>query len=187
MAFVSDVIMVANFWLRSGNTSSSEGFVAFLEDTFQKLKNKTIGLLRLDSGFYSKEIFNYLEQKEKPIHYVVAVKFYEPVQRMIAPIHTWLTIDDGIEISETQYQGHLWEKPRRIVFVRQRIKLRPKAVGKTLKLFKDEEFYRQYRYSAYATNLMLPAIEIWRLYRGRGDVENRIKNSNMTLDLIALI
>jgi len=175
MAFVSDVKMVANFWLRSGNTSSSEGFVAFLEDTFQKLKNKTIGLLRLDSGFYSKEIFDYLEQKEKPINYVVAVKFYEPIQRMIASIHTWLTIDDGIEISETQYQGHLWEKPRRIVFVRQRIKLRPKAVGRTLKLFKDEEFYRQYRYSAYVTNLTLPAVEIWRLYRGRGDAENRIK------------
>jgi len=175
MAFVSDVKMVANFWLRSGNTSSGEGFVAFLEDTFQKLKNKTIGLLRLDSGFYCKEILDYIEQKEKPINYVVAVKFYEPIQRMIAGINTWLTVDDGIEISETLYQSPLWEKPRRIVFVRQRIKERPKAAGKTLKLFKDEDFYRQYRYSAYVTNMTLPAVEIWRLYRGRGDAENRIK------------
>jgi hypothetical protein len=175
MAFVSDVKMVANFWLRSGNTSSGEGFVAFLEDTFQKLKNKTIGLLRLDSGFYCKEILDYLEQRGKPINYIVAVKFYEPIQRMIAGINTWLTIDEGIEVSETQYQSHLWEKPRRIVYVRQRIKERPKASGRTLKLFKDEEFYRQYRYSAYVTNLTLPSVEIWRLYRGRGDAENRIK------------
>ena len=165
MAFVSDVKMVANYWLRSGNTSSSEGFVAFLEDTFQKLKNKTIGLLRLDSGFYSREIFDYLEQKEKPINYVIAVKFYEPIQRMIAGIHTWLTIDDGIEISETQYQGHLWEKPRRIVFVRQRIN----------PIFAIDLAEMKYRYSAYVTNLTLPAVEIWRLYRGRGDAENRIK------------
>jgi hypothetical protein len=175
MAFISDVKMVANFWLRSGNTSSSEGFVAFLEDTFQKLKNKTIGLLRLDSGFYCKEVLDYIEQREKPINYIVAVKFYEPVQRMIASEQKWLPVDDGIEISESLYQSPAWEKPRRVVMVRQRIKQRPKAAGRTLKLFKDEEFYRQYRYSAYVTNITLPAVEIWRLYRARGDAENRIK------------
>lgn len=175
MAFIADVKMVANFWLRSGNASSSEGFVAFLEDTFQKLKNKTVSLVRLDSGFYSKEIMDYLEQKEKPINYVIAVKFYEPIQRMIAGVNTWLAVDEGIEISETNYQSQKWDKPRRIVLVRQRIKQRPKAAGRTLKLFKDEEYYRQYRYSAYVTNLTLPAIEVWRLYRGRGDAENRIK------------
>ncbi len=175
MAFISDVKMVANFWLRSGNTSSGEGFVAFLEDTFQKLKNKTVGLVRLDSGFYSKEILDYLEQKEKPINYVIAVKFYEPIQKMIAGINNWLVIDEGIEISESKYQSANWDNSRRIVLVRQRIKERPKAGGRILKLFKDEEYYRQYRYSAYVTNLTLPAVEIWRLYRGRGDAENRIK------------
>jgi hypothetical protein len=175
MAFISDVKMVANFWLRSGNTSSGEGFVAFLEDTFEKLKNKTVGLVRLDSGFYSKEILDYLEQKEKPINYVIAVKFYEPIQKMIARVNSWLVVDQGIEISETTYQSQQWDKPRRIVLVRQRIKDRPKATGRSLKLFKDEEYYRQYRYSAYITNLTLPAVEIWRLYRGRGDAENRIK------------
>jgi len=175
MAFVSDVKMVANFWLRSGNTSSSEGFVAFLEDTFQKLKNKTVGLVRLDSGFYSKEIVEYLEQKDKPINYVIAVKFYEPIQKMIAGVSNWLVIDEGIEISETNYKSEKWDKPRRIVIVRQRIKERPKACGRTLKLFKDEECFRQYRYSAYITNLTLPSMEVWRLYRGRGDAENRIK------------
>lgn len=175
MAFIADVKMVANFWLRSGNSSSSEGFVAFLEDTFQKLKNKTVSLVRLDSGFYSKEIMDYLEQKEKPVNYVIAVKFYEPIQRMIAGVSAWLAVDEGIEISETNYQSQKWGKPRRIVLVRQRIKQRPKATGRALKLFKDEEYYRQYRYSAYVTNLTLPAIEVWRLYRGRGDAENRIK------------
>jgi hypothetical protein len=175
MAFIADVKMVANFWLRSGNASASEGFVAFLEDTFQKLKNKTVSLVRLDSGFYSQEIMDYLEQKENPVNYVIAVKFYEPIQRMIARVNTWLAVDEGIEISETNYQSQKWDKPRRIILIRQRIKQRPKATGRTLKLFKDEEYYRQYRYSAYVTNLNLSAIEVWRLYRGRGDAENRIK------------
>lgn len=49
------------------------------------------------------------------------------------------------------------------------------ATGKQLSLFSEEEIYRKYRYSAYVTNMKLPAPEVWRLYRGRGDAENRIK------------
>lgn len=175
MAFVSDIKMVANLWLRRGDTSSAEGFVAFLEDTFEKLKNKNIGLLRLDSGFYSKEVFDYLEQREQPINYITAARFYEPIQRILANNQAWITVDEGIEISEVQYQSPLWNKSRRMVIVRQKVKCRPKAAGKTLKLFQDEDYYRQYRYSAYITNLTLSAVEVWRLYRGRGDAENRIK------------
>lgn len=175
IAFVADVKLVANLWLRSGNTSSSEGFIPFLEDTFQKLKNKNISLLRLDSGFYDKDVFQYLEQKEKPINYIVAARFYEPIQKIIANKQAWLMIDEGIEISEFQYQSPLWEKPRRMIVVRQRIKERPKAAGKMLRLFADEEYFRQYRYSAYITNLTLSPADVWRLYRGRGDAENRIK------------
>ncbi len=44
-----------------------------------------------------------------------------------------------------------------------------------LKLFQDEDYYRQYRYLAYITNLTLSAADVWRLYRGCGDAENRIK------------
>jgi hypothetical protein len=94
---------------------------------------------------------------------------------MLAREQGWLTLDDGVEISEMQYHCPSWKKKRRIVMVRQQIKKRPKAAGKTLKLFDDEQYYRQYRYSAYVTNLTLSASEVWRLYRGRGDAENRIK------------
>jgi len=175
IAFISDVKLVANMWLRSGNTSSSEGFIAFLEDTFEKLKSKTISLLRLDSGFYSKAIFDYIESKEKPINYIVAVRFYEPIQRMISLNQNWMTLDEGIEIYDTKYQAVDWDKSRRMIVVRQKIKTRPKSTGKMLKLFEDEAYYRQYRYSAYVTNLTLSAADVWRLYRGRGDAENRIK------------
>lgn len=175
IAFVSDVKMVANLWLRSGNTSSAEGFVPFLEDTLEKLRNKNISLLRLDSGFYSKEVFEYLEKRNTPINYIVAARFYEPIQVMLARNQAWMQIDEGIEISELSYQSPLWEKSRRMIVVRQKIEHRPKAAGKMLRLFEDEAYYRQYRYSAYISNLTLSAADIWRLYRGRGDAENRIK------------
>ncbi|MCW0484770.1 hypothetical protein [Gaoshiqia sediminis] len=56
MAFVADLKLVANFWLRSGNSSASDNFVSFLADTFDKLHGNTISLLRLDSGFHTVDI-----------------------------------------------------------------------------------------------------------------------------------
>lgn len=173
IAFIADVKLVANMWLRSGDASSANNFLSFLEDTLSKLKNKTIGLIRLDSGFFRSDILNYLE--EKVMNYLVAVKFTHPIQRLIHSSTNWVILDTGIEICEQVYQGQSWHKERRIVIVRQRLNDRPKAPGKQLKLFDEEEIYKNYRYSAYVTNLTLPAAEIWRLYRGRGDAENRIK------------
>jgi hypothetical protein len=46
--------------------------------------------------------------------------------------------------------------------------------GKSLSLFKDDEDFLGWRYAAMTTDLGLAAIEIWRLYRGRADCENRI-------------
>ncbi len=160
-------------WLRSGDTSSANNFPGFLEDTLSKLKNKTVSLIRLDSGFFQANILDYLE--EKIMDYVVAVKFTSPIQKLIAKNNNWILLDTGIEICEQLYQSDSWQKPRRIVMVRQRIKDRPQAVGKQLRLFAEEEIYRNYRYSAYVTNLKFAPAEIWRLYRGRGDAENRIK------------
>jgi hypothetical protein len=173
IAFIADVKLVANMWLRSGDTSSSSNFLSFLEDTLAKLKNKTIGLIRLDSGFCSHGILEYLEQR--CIDYIVAAKFYQPVQQIISQQQAWIVIENGIEISEVQYQAANWQESRRMVIVRQKIKERPNAIGKTLTLFDDESIYRQYRYTAYFTTLKLSATEIWRLYRNRADAENRIK------------
>ena len=173
IAFIADVKLVANMWLRSGNTSSSNNFLAFLEDTLSKLKNKTLSLIRLDSGFFNSDILDYLETK--PMDYIIAVKFTHPFQRLIHESKNWLVLDTGIEICEQMYQSQSWIKSRRVVIVRQRIKDRPQAPGKQLSLFMEEEIYKNYRYSAYVTNLKLAPAEIWRLYRGRAEAENRIK------------
>jgi Transposase DDE domain group 1 len=173
IAFIADVKLVANMWLRSGDTSSANNFLGFLEDTLSKLKNKTVSLIRLDSGFFQSNILDYLEFKT--MDYVVAAKFSQPIQRLIAASNNWILLDTGIEICEQLYQSDSWTKSRRLVIVRQTLKDRPKATGKQLGLFAEQEIYKNYRYSAYLTNLKLAPAEIWRLYRGRGDAENRIK------------
>lgn len=60
LAFVSDIRMIANYWLRPGNTASSSNCLSFLEDTLSRLRNKTAGLIRMDSGFFTKEILDHL-------------------------------------------------------------------------------------------------------------------------------
>ena len=47
--------------------------------------------------------------------------------------------------------------------------------GKTLSLFADDPALQGWRYGAILTDSSLPAVEAWRLYRGRADCENRIK------------
>ncbi len=105
--------------------------------------------------------------------YIVAVTFTRPVQRFTYQSKNWIVLDRGIEISEQSYQSESWKNPRRIVIVRQKLKDRSKASGKQLRLFEEEKVYRNYRYSAYVTNMKLSAPEIWRIYKGRGDAENR--------------
>jgi hypothetical protein len=177
IAFIDDCRMIANFWLRPGDSYTTNNFFSFLEDTLSKLGNKKVGLIRADSGFYCKDIFDYLEdtQTKSAYHYIIAAKFYRPIKLKLAYHTTWLKLDDGIEIGETTYQAEDWSHPRRLVMVRQEITKRPKAAGKQLVLFEDELIYKNYRYSCFITNLTLPARNVYDLYRNRADSENRIK------------
>lgn len=175
MAFVADVELVANFWLRSGDAHTANNFEAFLQQTLSHLENKTIGLLRADTGFYSKKIFELLEGHDKPISYIIGCPMYVTIQRTIQSQKVWVQLDDGIEIAQTDYQSPAWDKPRTMIIVRQQVSKRPKAAGKILRLFEDDDVINGYRHSCYITNLTLPPAEVWRLYRHRATCENRIK------------
>ena len=63
-----------------------------------------MSLIRLDSGFYSKEIMDYLEKSTK--NYIIAAKFNHPIQRIIDQSNNWILLDDGIQICEQNYQAH---------------------------------------------------------------------------------
>ena len=167
--------MVANFWLRSGNAYTSNNSQGFLSDTTEKLNGKKVGLFRGDSGFYGKEVFDYLEQNEQVGNYIIAARQYKPIQQKLAGHTLWIKVSKGIEVGETSYQSPLWDKPRRLVMVRQLIAERPNATGKSLKLFAEEGIYNNYRYSCFITDLSLPPLQVWNLYKQRANCENRIK------------
>lgn len=168
MAFVSQTRMVANAWLRPGNTADSSSCKEFMEETLNGvLKDKRIGLVRADSGFYTQELLEYLESKA--LNYVIATRMYPNVKNAIGGLDDWLTLSKGIDLNEMIF-SHKEGKARRYIIVRKKIKDRPKASGKIL--FED---LPGYRYSCYVTNLDLPLDQIWNIYNTRADCENRIK------------
>jgi hypothetical protein len=175
MAFVAECRMVANVWLRPGNTGAANNVFSFLSETLSHLEGKKIGLLRADSGFHAKKIFEWMERPGQVISYIIAMKFYPTVQRFLDKQSAWMRVDDGIEIAEAMYQPPDWSSGRRLVLVRQHIAVRPKATGRQLSLFTDQAPHSSYRYGCFVTNLTLPAHQVWVLYRGRSDAENRIK------------
>jgi hypothetical protein len=90
---------------------------------------------------------------------------------------------EGIELTRFTYHPAAWSKPRWVVGIRQHITQRAEPKGKTLNLFANDPVMGQWRFSALTTDLDLPAVEVWRLYRGRADCENRLKELNTILPL----
>jgi len=172
LAFIAEFRLVANFWLRPGNVHSANNVLQFLESTLAHLAGKTVGLLRADSGFFDDAFLTALEFKQIP--YVVAAKLTYPLQREIYRVSSWWALKQGIEIAEIAYQAAGWKKARRIIVIRQSTSDR-EPTGKSLSLFPDDPAVKGWRYGAYVTDLALPAVEVWRTYRGRADAENRIK------------
>jgi len=167
MAFIDQTKMVANVWMRAGNTSDLNNYDAFLTETFDvALKDKEIGLVRADSGFYSNNFLKWFERRD--LNYVIAVKFYENIKYQIGAIEKWVNINSGIDVCNLYFKPDNGEE-RRYIIVRKKIEKYPNSGGK---LLFDEPTYR---YSAYVTNLKLPVDQIYNIYNTRADCENRIK------------
>jgi len=172
LAFVAEARLVANFWLRPGNTHSAHNVLRFLEATLHHLGDKHVGLLRADSGFFDGAVLQALEGKR--IAYIVAARLTQPLQRRLYQAEGWWALEPGLELTELPYQAKGWDAPRRLIVVRQSVK-RKNAPGKSLSLFAEDPAIQGWRYGAFVTTLDLPPAQVWRLYRGRADCENRIK------------
>ena len=174
LAFVADWRLVANFWLRPGNTSSSNNALAFIEATLTNLGATAVGLFRADSGFYDKAIVALL--KGRRINHIISARLTQALQQAIVDQCQWQQVAPGLQVSQLHYQPHGWSQAQRLVVVRQHMQRKVGGVpGKTLSLFADDPDLQGWRYGAMLTDLSLPAIEVWNLYRGRADCESRIK------------
>jgi len=87
MAFAADTRMIANCWLRPGNSSSANNVQAFLANTLHRLGGKHVCLLRADSGFSDSAFLDHLDQQG--MHHVIALRQTQPLQRALVGAQGW--------------------------------------------------------------------------------------------------
>lgn len=175
MAFSDELKMVVNAWMRTGDSHSTTDAVEFINEVFQIVDPKNIGLFRLDAGFYSQKIMSHLEARQHPINYIIRAKMTSALMTEILDLKRFWHNDDvvkGAAYNEIYYQASNWKEARRIVVVRI-----PKSGERKVQkeLFEQYEQLSRYDYAAYVTNSELSMVEVHRRYNQRGDSENRIK------------
>jgi hypothetical protein len=169
VAALAEVPLVANFWLRRGDTACLNNAPEFLTSTLAGLPaHIRVGLVRGDSGFYSR---NFLDTvRAHGLHYIVVVPLKSHVQSVCR--HDDACWSDT-EIAGLQLQEVEGDRPgERMIVLRQKTAVRPDAGGKELFELPG------YRFQALVTNLpraSTTGLGVWRRYNGRGDIENRIK------------
>ena len=186
IAFLNRSKYVVNLWNRSGNCSSKNGIVGFAKQTLNRLDEKLeIDGFIADSGFYDIEFFNFADEIE--VEFVVSTPMSKPIQNMVYKQVNWKDIDEGISITEFNFQhaDKKWTKDLRYIVVRKLVKeSKNSPSGKQLSLFPEEDKkVTNYRYGVYVTSSEKESVNLWRLYRLRADDENIIKENKKDFGL----
>src|SRR5262249_35605732 len=180
VAFLSEARRVLWGVLRSGNSRSANGCVEFLRQALTLLPAEhKVALVRADAGFFEKRFLAFLERRDLP--YIILGKLTPIVRRVvlhsISPQNRRPT-GPGAEGADTGRRLSRGEgENRRFVCLRQEISERPQARGKRLFDFPG------YSYRVMVTNLTYSAEIITRMYSGRAETENRIKELKEDLSL----
>jgi hypothetical protein len=172
LAVLAEVRLVAQLWLRSGNTACGNNVNAFFLDLWNNLpRHLRLKGVRADSGFCLPELLALWEQLKLP--YGVVAKLNQPMQRILKRDLTWTATEvPGTAVAELEYQAMSWPHPRRLVLLRHRVSDDEERGGKKLLDVPG------YRFQALVTSLAgttHPPLAVWRYYNGRADGENGIK------------
>jgi hypothetical protein len=167
LAVLAESHFVMHGWLRSGNSGTGRGVTEFLKEALALWGERgPLRVVRADAGFFDKDLFTFLEERKIP--YIVVARFTKCVKREVTRIVDWRALDENYAVGECEIKLMGWDKPRRFVAVRERIRESRPSVGK--KLIDLPE----YSFRVLVTSLSAPAEEIWRDYNHRADMENRI-------------
>ena len=168
IAGLAEAKLIANYWLRAGNSACGNGAAEFLRQTVQGLPpHIRIGLVRGDAGFGDARVQEACAGLG--LKFIFVAKLTQKVQSLCRhDAATWQATEvSGLSVQEVE----LARPGRRLIVIRQRVQERPQAGGKTLLELEG------YRFQALVTNLptSVDALQVWRRYTGRADLENRIK------------
>jgi hypothetical protein len=166
--------------MRSGNSGSANGCVEFLKQALTVLPEEhRIGLVRADAGFFEKRLLEYLEYQQLP--YIIVARLTAVVRKLVIhqiPSTGWRVVARGIDVADLEVSLPNWKAvKRRFVCLRQEIAERPEATGRRLIDCPG------YTYRVMVTSVPYAAEVVSRMYAGRADSENRIKELKEDLSL----
>ena len=172
LAVIEEAKLVAQFWLRAGNSSSANNVVGFTQDLLSNLpKHISLRLARADSGFCQDSWLSLLERRSLP--YIVVARLNVKLRQLIRKETQWEATEvPGTDVAEIWHQEQGWEKPRRIILIRHRTEEKKRPGGKKLLEVPG------YLFQGLVTSLpeSVRGIEVWREYNGRAGLEGVIKD-----------
>jgi len=154
--------------LRPGNVHSADGVLGFLKPIVERYRSWfKLFWVRADAAFANPETYEYCE--EHRITYFIRLPGNAILMRLLEP---YLNRPVGrppksgiqIKVVDLQYQAKSWHKPRRVV---------AKIEWHQGELFPRIGFV--------VTSSRLPAGRVIKVYNGRAEIENRIKEGKNTL------
>ena len=171
LAVLEEPKLVANFWLRAGNTRCDNNVVPFTLEVLDSLPVQVrLRLIRADSGFCEARWLELLESQR--LHYIVAARLARPLAQLCRQDMRWQHSEvPGTEVAEVWHRELGWERERRVILVRHCVKEKERPGGKKLIDVPG------YLFQAFVTNLppTVPPIEVWRDYNPRAGCESVIK------------
>jgi hypothetical protein len=154
--------------LRPGNVHSANGVLEFIKPIVERCRSWfTLFWFRGDAAFPKPEIYEYCE--EQHLTYFIRLPANENLDRLVAP-HLSRPVGrppkNGIQVKivDLHYQAKNWSKPRRVV---------AKIEWHQGELFPRIGFV--------VTNSRFPAGKVIKVYNGRAEIENRIKEGKNSL------
>lgn len=176
LAVLAEAHFILHGWLRSGNCGSGRGVVEFLKEALALLSAPhPIRLVRADAGFFDQELLGFLEARGLP--YVVVARLTRWLKREAARVGEWRALDENLAVGEFALQLWGWDRARRFVVIRERLREKAEVAGRKLVEVPG------YTFRLFVTNTEAPPEEVWRDYNQRADTENRI--AELKYDLAA--
>jgi hypothetical protein len=162
--------------LRPGNAHSSHGAIGILSRILPRLRAsfpKARIRVRLDGGFSTPAILDYLESEH--VEYLIGFAGNSALDAQIDPLMRAVRVLSSVSgktetlFIDIRYQTKTWRKPRRLVVKAEVVR------------FPGREPRDNARYVV--TNLTLKPERVYKIYRGRGDMENKIKELHYGLEI----
>ncbi len=162
--------------LRPGNAHCSHGAIGVLSRIIARLRTafpKAQIRVRLDGGFSTPDILDYLDWER--VEYLVGFAGNSALDAQVEPLMRAVRVLSSVSgktetlFTDIRYQTQTWQKPRRLVVKAEVVR------------FPEREARDNDRYVV--TNLTLKPERVYKIYRGRGDMENKIKELHHGLEI----